>query len=91
MAHEVRNFEIREADRVVNVKIYETADPQYPSGYRYALHWGHTDGRGAILRYDNENKTVGRHERHDDTGVSEIEFPGMQTLWERFKRECDDI
>ncbi len=49
-------------NRVVRRKIIKTDDPQYPSGYRYALHYGSTDGRGTILRYDNE--PVGRHEDH---------------------------
>jgi hypothetical protein len=92
MSHNVvRNFEVREDDRVVNVKIIETDDPQYPSGFRYALHWGYIDGRGTILRYDNENETTGRHERHDENGVTEIDFPGMETLWNQFRRECEDL
>jgi len=30
--------------------------PQYPSGYRYALHYGYTDGRGTVLRYETKTK-----------------------------------
>jgi hypothetical protein len=60
----IENIENRVDDRVIRRKIIKTDNPQYPCGYRYALHYGYTDGRGTILRYDNENETVGRHERH---------------------------
>lgn len=80
----VENTEDRFGDLVVRRKIYRTDDPQYPSGYRYALHCGYTDGRGTIRRYDNENETPGRHEKHTPEGVEEIEFPGMMALRDRF-------
>lgn len=88
MAHRViENVESREGGTVVRRRIIKTDDPQYPSGYRYALHYGYLDGRGVILRYDNENETVGRHERHTPDGVEEIQFPGMMELRSRFEAE----
>ena len=75
--------------RVIRRKIIRTGDPQYPSGYRYALHYGYVDDRGTILRYDNENRTPGRHERHTEDGITEIEFPGMLELRDRFLRKID--
>jgi hypothetical protein len=80
----IENVENRVGNRVVRRKIIKTDDHQYPSGYRYALHHGYTDGGGTILRYDNESETVGRHERHTRTEVTEIEFPGMMELRDRF-------
>ena len=75
---------------MVRRRIIRTDDPQYPSGFRYSLHYGYVDGRGTILRYDNENETVGRHERHDSDGITHIEFPGMIELRERFLNEIED-
>jgi hypothetical protein len=90
MGHTViENVEDRVGDRVVRRKIIRTDDPQYPSGYRYALHFGYTDGRSTVLRYDNENETPGRHERHTTDEVTEIEFPGMMELRDRFLEEVD--
>lgn len=90
MGHEViEDSEDRVSDRVIKRKIIRTDDPQYPSGYRYALHYGHTDGRGTILRYDNENETPDRHERHTSEGVESIEFPGIVALRDRFNQEVD--
>lgn len=90
MVHTViEDQEDREGARVVRRKIIRTDDPQYPSGYRYPLHFGYVDGRGTILRYDNENQTPGRHERHTQDGVTEIEFPGMLELRDRFLNEID--
>lgn len=90
MGHEViEDSEDRVSDRVIKRKIIRTDDPQYPSGYRYGLHYGYTDGRGTILRYDNENETPGRHERHTSEGVETIEFPGMMALRDRFNEEVD--
>lgn len=83
----VEDWEERTATRVTRVKVYETGDPAYPSGWRYALHYGYRDGRGVILRYDNENETRGRHERHTPEGVTEVEFPGMLELRDRFVAE----
>jgi len=91
MGHQViENVENRVGDRVIRRKIIKTEDPSYPCGYRYALHYVYTDGRGTILRYDNENKTPGRHERHTDEGVSAIDFPGMMALRDQFLNEIQD-
>lgn len=91
MVHTViEDQEDREGARVVRRKIIRTDDPQYPSGFRYALHYGYVDGRGTILRYDNENQTPGRHERHTQDEVTEIEFPGMLELRDRFRNEIDE-
>ena len=92
MAHTViEDVEDRVGDRVIRRKIIQTDDSQYPSGYRYALHYGYTDGRGTILRYDNENETAGRHERHAPDGVDTTTFPGMMTLRDRFIEEIDSL
>jgi hypothetical protein len=90
MGHTViEDVEDRFGDRVVRRRIIRTDDPKYPSGYRYTLHYGYTDDRGTIVRYDNENETPGRHERHTQDGVETIEFPGMVTLRDRFIEEVD--
>ncbi|CCL97848.1 toxin-antitoxin system TumE family protein [Haloquadratum walsbyi] len=90
MGHTViETVEDRVDDRVIYRKIIKTDDPQYPNGYRYALHYGYTDDRGTILRYDNENETIDRHERHTPEGVTEIEFPGMIDLRTRFLNKIE--
>ena len=90
MAREViENVEDRVGDQVIRRKIIKTDDSQYPSGFRYALHYGYADGRGVILRYDNENETPGRHERHTSKDVESIDFPGMLALRDRFMNEID--
>ena len=90
MGHTViEDVEDRVDNRVIRRKIIKTDAPQYPSGYRYALHYGYTDGRDTILRYDNENETAGRHECHTPEGVTEIEFPGMMDLRDRFLNDIE--
>ena len=90
MGHTViEDVEDRVGSRVIRRKIIKTDAPQYPSGYRYVLHYGYTDGRDTILRYDNENETAGRHECHTPAGVTEIEFPGMMDLRDRFLNEIE--
>lgn len=92
MVHSViQNEEERDGAFVIRRRIIKTDDPQYPSGFRYSLHYGYRDGRGTILRYDNENRTVGRHERHTPEGIEEIEFPGMMELRDRFLSEVEDL
>ncbi len=75
---------------VIRRKIFRTDDPKFPSGYRYALHYGYTDGRGTILRYDNESQTKGRHERHPSEAIEVIEFPGMMELRKCFLEETGE-
>jgi len=87
----IEHTEDRTSKTVIRRKIYRTDGPQYPSGYRYALHYGFLDGQGVILRYDNENQTPGRHERHTPDGIEEIEFPGMMELRDRFVNEIQDL
>jgi len=87
----IENTEDRTSETVIRRKIYRTDDPQYPRGYRYALHYGFLDGQGVILRYDNENRTPGRHERHTPDGIEAIEFPGMMELRDRFVNEIQDL
>jgi hypothetical protein len=87
----IEDVEDRDGNLVVRRKIHRTDDPKFPSGYRYALRYGYTDGRGTIPRYDNENRTPGRHERHTPDGIEEIEFPGMLALRNRFTTEIEDL
>lgn len=92
MAYTVlENDNLRVDSRIIRRRIIQTDDAQYPSGFRYSLHYGYTDGRGTILRYDNENETVGRHERHTPEGIETIEFPGMTALRDRFNEEIEDL
>jgi hypothetical protein len=86
----IEDVENRVNNRVIRRKIIRTDDEKFPSGYRYALHYGYTDGRGTILRYDNENQTPGRHERHTHDNVKKIKFPGMMELREQFLKEIED-
>jgi hypothetical protein len=91
MGHTViKDVENRVGTRVIRRKIIKADDLQYPSGYRYALHHGYTDGGGTILDYYNEKKTVGRHERHTANEVIEIEFPGMTELRDRFLSKIEN-
>lgn len=45
----------------------------------------------AILRYDNENETIGRHERYTRESVKVIEFPGIIGLRDQFLTEIEDL
>lgn len=79
-----------EGGYVVSVTIQQTADEKYPCGWDYALHLGEVGG-ATLLRYDNAHERTKDHERHTEDGVELVEFPGMLTLYDRFKREADDL
>ena len=85
----IEDVEDRVGDRVIRRKISRTDEEKFPSGYRYSLHDGFTDGRCTILRYDNENQTPGRHEKHTPDDVTNIDFPGMIGLREQFLEEIE--
>lgn len=75
---------------VVDVTIRRTEAEKYPSGWDYGLHLGEVGG-DTILRYDNAHERTKGHERHIRTDVESIEFPGMLTLYSRFKREAEEM
>lgn len=79
-----------EAGYVVDITIRRTQDEQYPSGWAYSLHLGEVGG-ATVLRYDNAHEPTKGHERHTGGDVETIEFPGMLTLYDRFKREADEL
>ncbi len=75
---------------VESVTIIRTDADGYPSGWNYSLHYGEIGGV-TLLRYDNAHERTKGHERHTPVGVEAIEFPGMELLYERFRREIQDL
>jgi len=75
---------------VVDVTIRQTEADKYPSGWDYGLHLGEVGG-DTILRYDNAHEGTKGHERHTRDGVEVVQFPGMLTLYDRFKREAEEM
>jgi hypothetical protein len=84
----IEDAEDRVGDRVIRRTIIWTEDEKFPSGYRYSPHYGYTDGRGTILRYDNENQTPRRHTSDD---VEEIAFSGMLELRKQLLTEIETL
>lgn len=75
---------------VVDVTIRKTDDETYPCGWRYSLHVGEIGGH-TVVRYDNAHEQTKGHERHTRKGIETIEFHGMLELYERFKREVQEM
>lgn len=86
----IADWKVVEDGYVVAVTIRQTEDNTYPSGWDYGLHLGEVGG-DTILRYDNAHEGTKGHERHTGDGVETIEFPGMLTLYDRFKREVEAL
>jgi hypothetical protein len=72
------------------VTIRQTEAETYPCGWDYALHLGEIGG-DTILRYDNAHEQTKGHERHTRDSVESIDFPGMLTLYDRFKDESEEL
>lgn len=85
-----RELTEKEGNYVKHIRVRRTDSDQYPCGYDYTLHYGTTDGE-TILRYDNAHERQKGHERHTTDTVEEIEFPGMETLIQRFERELNAL
>lgn len=81
--HPVDDWSYTEGEKIVKVTIGTTDDDAYPSGWRYALHYGTINGE-TILRYDNAHENTKGHEKHTAKGVETIDFPGITQLYERF-------
>lgn len=87
----VRNYETTHGGtHVENVTIIRTDAGAYPSGWKYSLHYGEIGGQ-TLLRYDNAHERTKGHERHSPDGTDDIEFPGMAELYQRFRREIEDL
>lgn len=71
---------------VLRIKVLSVPESDsYPEGIKYRMHFGTIDG-DTLLRYDNSH---GVHERHSPEGIEEIDFPGFEVLYRRFKNEID--
>jgi len=86
----VADWQDVEAGYVVDVTIRQTEDDRYPSGWDYSLHLGKVGG-DTVLRYDNAHEQAKGHECHTGNDVEQIEFPGMLALYDRFKREAEEM
>jgi len=86
----IADWQAVEDGYVVDVTIRQTDDDQYPSSWDYSLHLGKI-GDETIIRYDNAHERTKGHERHTADGAEYIDFPGMLTLYDRFKREVEDL
>lgn len=91
MTRTLRNYEyVHGETHVERVMIRTTDDAMYPSGWKYALHYGEVGGR-TLLRYDNSHEQTRGHDRHTPSGVEQIDFPGMATLYHRFLSEIGGL
>ena len=77
---------------VLKLEMRRTDSKDHPCGWVYALHYGLRASEDApILRYDNAHERAKGHERHTLDGTEQIEFPGMVELYDRFRREYNDL
>lgn len=60
---------------------------QFPEGIKYAFHYGEAGGRNPIVRYDNHH---GTHEVHRGPSTEEIDFPGLQVLYRRWRTDLPE-
>lgn len=87
----VRDYEtVHGLGHVEAVTIIRTDSADYPSGWNYSLHYGEIGGQ-TLLRSDNAHELSKGHERHTPGSVETIEFPGMDELYRRFRREIEDL
>lgn len=61
-----------------------------PDGVVYSMQYGTYDGQTRI-RYDNfpDHPGAARHHKHTPDGVEDVEFPGLEALFRRFKTEVN--
>ncbi|WP_254525005.1 toxin-antitoxin system TumE family protein [Natrinema caseinilyticum] len=93
----VRVLSIQEdfGDTYVEVEAWSVPETKrYPDGMKYSMQYGTIDG-DTILRYDNfpDHPDVDIHHRHqsdDPADVERVDYPGLESLYKRFKREVRD-
>jgi hypothetical protein len=68
---------------VASVRVLSVpASDQYPDGTKYAFHYGEAGGDNPIIRFDNHH---GPHELHIGPDTYEIDFPGLESLYEAWR------
>lgn len=80
-------------DRYAEVRAHSVPESdRYPEGLKYSMQYGTVAGE-TILRYDNfpDHPEAAHHHRHRADGtVTDVDFDGLQDLFERFKIEVND-
>lgn len=62
---------------------------RYPKGLKDTMQYGTTEGQ-TIIRYDNfpDHPDAAPHHKHlSDGTVEDVDFPGLEALFDRFKQE----
>lgn len=80
----------KEEGTVESVTVVKTDDDEYPSGWKYRLHYGTIDGE-TLVRYDNSHEKQKGHEKHTGEEVREIKFSTMENLLQRFHQDVENL
>lgn len=77
-------------DRYAEISAFRVPESdRYPGGIKYSMQYGNAAGE-TIIRYDNfpDHPDAPHHHKHRVDGtVEDVEFEGLQSLFERFKSE----
>lgn len=77
-------------DHYAEVRAYRVpVSDRYPSGVKYSMQYGNVAGE-TLLRYDNfpDHPGASHHHVHrSDDSVEDVDFEGLEPLFERFKNE----
>jgi hypothetical protein len=65
-------------------------DCEYPSDWKYRLHYGTTRGE-TIVRHDSSHELSKGHERHVGDKTEEIEFNSMDDILQKFYRDVENL
>ncbi|QCC52812.1 toxin-antitoxin system TumE family protein [Halapricum salinum] len=70
-------------DTVASVRVLSVpTSEQYPQGVKYAFHYGKAGAEDPVVRFDNHH---GPHELHLGSETYEIEYPGLEMLYEAWR------
>lgn len=80
----VRDEKVAYDDRTVaRVRVLSVPESdQYPTGVKYAFHYGDAGVEHPIIRLDNHH---GPHELHLGPTTYEIDYPGLESLYETWR------
>lgn len=76
---------VHDDGHVASVRVLAVPESErFPDGIKYAFHYGEAGAEHPIIRFDNHH---GVHERHDGAQTAEIDFPGLEALYRRWRME----
>lgn len=76
-------IEVYDDGSVARIRVLAVPESdRFPDGRKYAFHYGNAGAEDPVIRFDNHH---GSHELHIGAQTYEIDFPGLEPLYQAWR------